>query len=355
MFLAGGGVVKQTRMAAIGLLTACVGPVGPEDADSSGDSDVAPDSAETGDVTAPPMQCPSDMKPVPVEDPVYCIDTYEVSGDGSYQSVAGAIPTTAITFLEARTACEATPVLSDMGEVMGYKHLATDAEWEDAADGVYGVGGQSFPYGENAEEGVCVLPNSEGVPVVYDLQLTGSAPDCVSPFGVYDQIGNAWEWVDPLQDNDREAWFAYATAAGHGIDLNEEGQVRSTDGDLSWIAYRGVVFGSLPPQVDADGLVTLDATGLDLRSDTFLKGYLVNNDPGANLAETYLAVTLTLDEANVVRFTSDDASEGLPFTSKRGCAFYAGTAEQCPAAYISHEHPPDFDGTIGMRCAAAPF
>lgn len=346
---------ERARIVAIGLFAGCVGAVDPETGDSGRDQDVAQDSTETASETPIASLCASGMVPVPVEKPVYCIDAYEVSGDSSSQSVAGALPTTAVTFLEARAACEATPVLSEAGAVMSYKHLATDAEWEDAADGVYGVGGMPYPYGESAEEGVCVLPDSTGVPVVDSVQLTGSAPRCVSPFGVYDQIGNAWEWVDPQQDGDRDAWFAYSAAEGHGIELTDEGQVRATDGDVSWLAYHGVVFSGLPSQVDADGLVSLDAAGVALPDDIFMKGYLVNDDASATLTETYLAVTLTLDDADIVHFTSDDEREGMPFTSKRGCAYYAGTAEQCPATYLSHEHPHDFNGTIGMRCASAPF
>ncbi len=333
--------------------SAATGETGSDTGDSS--PETGDTAAETGDTAAPGTRCSAGMVPVPADAPIYCIDAFEVSGDGSYQSVAGALPTMAITFLGARAACEATPVLSNTGEVVGYKHLATDTEWEDAGDGLVGAGGQRFPYGNAAEDGVCLLPDSLGVPLFDELQLTGSAPGCVSPFGVYDQIGNAWEWVDPQEDSDRDAWFARAHAEGHGIEVAADGRLRSTDGDVSWLVYRGAVFSPLQPEVDAEGLVSLDAEGLTRPDDIFMAGYLVNDSPSSALADTYLAVTLTIDDAEIVRFAGDDVREGMPLTSKRGCAYYTGSAVACPIAANSHEHAPDFDGTIGLRCAAAPY
>jgi formylglycine-generating enzyme required for sulfatase activity len=128
-----------------------------------------------------------------------CIDAYEatVTGelgnadqgeawpDGSTtattRAVAGVLPTTNLTWYQAVAACENSG-----------RHLCTVTEWQAAC------GAGPFPWGdEPLAEDVCALPAADGTTTWDALQPTGSLPDCVSPAGVYDQLGNAWEWADP--------------------------------------------------------------------------------------------------------------------------------------------------------------
>ena len=41
------------------------------------------------------------------------------------------------------------------------------------------------------------------------VQPSGSMEGCVSEHGVYDQLGNAWEWVDLGRIATRDEWVAY--------------------------------------------------------------------------------------------------------------------------------------------------
>ena len=43
------------------------------------------------------------------------------------------------------------------------------------------------------------------------VQPSGSMEECVSEHGVYDQIGNAWEWVDLEQTANRDDWIQYVS------------------------------------------------------------------------------------------------------------------------------------------------
>lgn len=154
-----------------------------------------------------------------------CIDPYEaiVSGDlghpdqgtswpdGSTTAVAvsrpGVEPAEHLTWYQAFAACENAGA-----------HLCTWEEWRDACDGWAGVGGTTFPWGEKPHSVErCVVAEADGSTRWTSAQPTGSMPDCAGPTGVYDQMGNVWEWVDigEVDDDGRPvpgkvggAWYA---------------------------------------------------------------------------------------------------------------------------------------------------
>jgi formylglycine-generating enzyme required for sulfatase activity len=141
----------------------------------------------------------------------YWIDQYEVTNERYRACVLSGVcsppkdsqafedprraqhPATNLTWSQARTFCQ-----------WAGRRLPTEAEWEKAARG---TDGRRYPWGNSVEavkgrlKGGDLRAGGNGtVPV-------GSQPETASPYGVFDLVGNVWEWV--------KDWYAedfYTTA-----------------------------------------------------------------------------------------------------------------------------------------------
>lgn len=190
-------------------------------ADTGAADDASSDTSGTSGDTGWEGRCP----PGAVQVETFCIDTFEakVEGDlgdlgnldqgtdwpdGSTTAVAtsvqGVEPDVNLSWYQAVAVCE------NAG-----KHLCTVAEWQAAC------GANLYPWGDAPPvDEVCAVPHEDGTTDWEWLVPTGSLPDCRSPAGVYDQLGNAWEWADPETTGDDgrpiAAKLGGAWYAGHG-------------------------------------------------------------------------------------------------------------------------------------------
>lgn len=201
-------------------LMACAAGNEPFDPWSRDGDDTAADTA------APPTPpelvwegaCPVGMAQVGA----VCIDTFEatVTGDLGYAdqlqewpgtattgwatSVEAVLPQVPTSWYQARGAC-----------INAGKRLCTVDEWQTTC------GPGSFPWGEEPlPDAVCAVPAPDGTSAYDTIQPTGSLPECRTAEGVYDHLGNAWEWADPGTIDDagvpRTAKMGGAYYAGPG-------------------------------------------------------------------------------------------------------------------------------------------
>ena len=139
--------------------------------------------------------CPSDMIPVNTPEGILCVDRYENSTGKSCPhpsprnqqetqenvlwpeckptSVEERLPWTNLALHEAATLC-----------ARAGKRLPTALEWYRAALGTPDALAGGIP--------VC----NTGAIGKDTPETTGKFPQCISSAGIYDMIGNVWEWVD---------------------------------------------------------------------------------------------------------------------------------------------------------------
>jgi len=305
--------------------------------------------------------CPSEMAAIRSGDQVlYCIDRHEVSvsiqdenaaldepaapfiARGTFRSQAGSLPVLRISYDDAVGLCEKTPVVMD-GVTVGYKRMPSLDEWLDAADGVVGPGGSAFPYGESYEPGRC----NHGDPEHGKLQLTGSFPGCKSAFGVFDQLGNAFEWADSGIRIDIAATLEAFAKRGLQLEIGDGGVLRVAESDARRL-LRCDAAGMKPLTLrrDADGHLSQGTYG----SKQHAAGILVFKD--RPISSSNALPVAFLCEAGEERCTMmlrrNDEGQTVPV--KVGGAFY--TKSPWPDAAMNHTH--DFDGTITFRCASDP-
>jgi hypothetical protein len=317
----------------------------------------------------------------------YCIDRYEAYALGNPGDFDQFLPKfgrayatalsepgrepSPLSFSQAVVVCENTPMRDAAGVEAGRKRLATLQEWTDSGDGVLGAGGSPYPYGDTYIEGACHI---QGGPVHPEhsqesVHPSGASPDCVSIFGVYDLLGNLWEWVDSGLTGDVQAWFDQAPdKIGIAVTRDEEDHVILPS--ASWhrgtaltLTIAGIVRDHLTLQ--PTGFLTIPASRLP-RADGgqspagFLSyGLAFHTTERGPVIEGHVLPVIFEKQADSDLATLRVRSEvdGVKIGLKVGGSWYTGGGTVLhlsdPLAVLSHPH--DFRGSIAARCAGDPI
>lgn len=140
-------------------------------------------------------RCPPEMAFIPTAEGGFCIDRYEVSTGQScqFQTPSSVIQTNEdisnISCIPDSVKGDAPWVNTTLSQAMSLcaragKRLPTPGEWYRASLGT--------PDWTDGSPSSCVLGILNGG----SAEMAGMKKECVSSFGVYDMVGNVWEWVD---------------------------------------------------------------------------------------------------------------------------------------------------------------
>ncbi|NBS41138.1 hypothetical protein EBS80_00575 [bacterium] len=242
--------------------------------------------------------------------------------------------------------------------------LPTWEEWRDANDGTVGDGGTAYPYGNEYDQTACATDDNPDVtsPSSYP---TGSFPRCVSPYGVYDGIGNLWEWYRSGEYVDIGAWFTRARKT-FGIDVSaftdpnapgaETDQLEIAPDAIEKVQLnmQGVAFTLVHPDATASSVpIQYAVTAIDGYVPSPPVGFLIFAEDGMS-GENVLPVVmyfLDADNPTVGTLYVGTVYDGAELPGKAGGAYYTEPTPIAPS--VGHYWA--FNGTIGFRCVQPPL
>lgn len=281
--------------------------------------------------------CPEDLVSVPQENPEFCVQPYEsaIAEDGTVFSRRGQQPNIHVSFTAAKEACLGTKLNGRSLQLINH------SEWKRAG------GGGTYPWGEEYQER-CVLDSPKMHGTWKEVQPSGSLAGCVSEFGVFDQLGNAWEWVDLEQKAARDQWVQYLESNGHTVVVSQT-MIQVNEGLLAKLQYNAVCVDMKQVRLDQDMLAVELRNPISKDCLTAGQGYLWYQTnairTGGKTPEpgSLLPVKLWGD-----RIVWDKSRDGESVGAKVGGSFYSGGESTLNSFWVGHI--PSFDGSIGFRC-----
>ena len=295
----------------------------------------------------PSKICPTGLIPIPQMQPEFCIHPFEgaIDQNGHATALIGQTPTVNVSLEEAMEACESTNI---DGQVL---RLASLQEWQDAGDGQLGEGGSPYPWGAEKNDMRCVIDSPSNPSRWSTVQPSGSFKGCVSDSGVYDQIGNAWEWVDLKQTASRLDWTTLVEQQGFRVSITNS--AIEMDARLLPRLRLQTICVEIKRMTLDSGMLTVQLTQ-DISTDCESggRGYLWFNNSDLRHQETQVPkqgslLPVRIQNKNIVW---DSERDGESVGAKVGGSFYSGAQMTLQDFWIGHI--PSFNGSIGFRCSS---
>lgn len=302
-------------------------------------------------------QCGQHLVPVPKEDPVFCMMPFEamVSGVGLHlSSKKGNLPEKNVSLTAAMKHCEEMPVLDADGNEKGRMRLATLQNWRDAGDGILGEGGKTYPWGE-VDDGRCILDHPKRPKRWKEHQPSGTAEDCKSIFGVYDQIGNLWEWVDLELKAELAEWLIRMKEQGFSMSVNlQTEEIYIAQEEIRFVMVNSICIQQQRLFVQDGVLYTKLTNPMSPHCEFGGEGYLLpNNVKNPQKGDILPIHAEPTENPLIVKILYASQREGERVGAKVGGSFYSGAGNDLETIWIGHI--PSFNGSIGFRCEAEPF
>lgn len=220
------------------------------DAELAGQDRVDFEVALTPETVGPPVKAPP-MVRLAGPDGEYAIDTFEASVEGGKaMSVAGVEAARGVSWYQAKAACEAAG-----------KRLCTQQEWMSACAGTLIADGNgngsvhdeitdapAFGYGDYHSPGRCADSRKKDDPRPL---ATGVHPECRTPSGLYDMVGNVKEWVGATPDKAGVVGGSYFSGDAARCFFWRDDVAPDTTTD-SALGFRCCSGGEAAPDLDAD-------------------------------------------------------------------------------------------------------